>query len=198
MKQIEDNPKEKSRALAVIQDDEGFNWNGFLLEEDAVGYASMAEVETKSTYDRERSLAQRKYKKNIKINAEKRAEKERLRQGRYEEYLRSKESKKVDEGIIDVKAEMTAENLTKMVDQVMMAKALEVDSTSASESESSEKVSSSGSDSEPSKAKKAKSESDWRNCMKECKVCNTHEYLSRPQIQELTNKINILNREVIA
>ncbi|MFS8035167.1 putative transcription factor interactor and regulator CCHC(Zn) family [Helianthus anomalus] len=25
MKQIEDNPKEKSRALAVIQDDEGFN-----------------------------------------------------------------------------------------------------------------------------------------------------------------------------
>ncbi|XP_022030804.1 golgin subfamily A member 6-like protein 1 [Helianthus annuus] len=133
----------------------------------------------------------------IKIGAEKRAEKERLRQERYEEFLRSKESKKVDEGIIDVKVEMTAENLTKMADQVMMAKALEVDSTSASESESSEKVSSSGSDSEPCKAENAKSESDRRNCMKECKVCNIHEYLSRSQIQELTNKINILNREVI-
>ncbi|MFS7919141.1 hypothetical protein Hanom_Chr03g00209331 [Helianthus anomalus] len=152
MKQIEDIPKDKSRALAVIQDDEGFNWNNFLPEEDAE---------------------------------------------RYEEFLRSKESKKVDEGIIDVKAEMTAENLTKMADQIMMAKALEVDSTSACESESSEKVSSSGSDSEPGKAENAKSESDRRNCMKECKVCNTHEYLSQTQIKELTNKIKILNREVI-
>ncbi|MFS7953298.1 hypothetical protein Hanom_Chr07g00616871 [Helianthus anomalus] len=92
---------------------------------------------------------------------------------------------------------MTTENLTKMADQVMMEKALEVDSKSASDSGSSGKVSSSGSDSEPGKAGKAKSESDCRNCMKECKVCNTYEYLSRPHIQELTNKINILNKEVI-
>ncbi|MFS7964306.1 hypothetical protein Hanom_Chr08g00748681 [Helianthus anomalus] len=92
---------------------------------------------------------------------------------------------------------MTAENLTKMADKVMMAKALEVDSTCASESETSKKVSSSGSDSEPGKAENAKSESDCRNCMKGCKVCNTHEYLSRSQIQELINKINILNKEVI-
>ncbi|MFS7978191.1 hypothetical protein Hanom_Chr10g00912671 [Helianthus anomalus] len=92
---------------------------------------------------------------------------------------------------------MTTENLTKMANQVMMAKALEVDSTSASESDSSEKVSSSSSDSEPGKAENAKSESDCRNCLKECKVCNTHEYLSRSQIQELTNKINILNKELI-
>ncbi|KAJ0786261.1 putative transcription factor interactor and regulator CCHC(Zn) family [Helianthus annuus] len=62
MKQIEENPKEKSRALAVIQDDEGFDWSEFLLEEDATGYAFMAHIEPPapvSTYNRERALAQR-------------------------------------------------------------------------------------------------------------------------------------------
>ncbi|MFS7910313.1 hypothetical protein Hanom_Chr02g00104761 [Helianthus anomalus] len=45
MKQIENNPlKEKSRALAVIQDDEGFNWNDFLQDEDHIGSALVAEV----------------------------------------------------------------------------------------------------------------------------------------------------------
>ncbi|KAJ0622011.1 putative transcription factor interactor and regulator CCHC(Zn) family [Helianthus annuus] len=44
MKQIEDN-KEKSRALAVIHDDEGFDWSELLPEEDAVGYAFMAKSE---------------------------------------------------------------------------------------------------------------------------------------------------------
>ncbi|KAJ0808628.1 putative transcription factor interactor and regulator CCHC(Zn) family [Helianthus annuus] len=42
MKQLEDNSKEKSRALAVIHDDEGFDWSELLPEEDAVGYAFMA------------------------------------------------------------------------------------------------------------------------------------------------------------
>ncbi|MFS7893759.1 hypothetical protein Hanom_Chr00s001102g01673871 [Helianthus anomalus] len=92
---------------------------------------------------------------------------------------------------------MTAEKLTMMADQVMMAKALEVDSTSTSESDSSEKVSSSSSDSESGKAENAKSESVCRNCMRECKVCKTHGYLSRSKIQELRDKIGILNREVI-
>ncbi|MFS8019469.1 hypothetical protein Hanom_Chr15g01404141 [Helianthus anomalus] len=45
MKQIEETPKEKLRALAVIQDDEGFNWSAFLPEDDAVGYAFMAHVQ---------------------------------------------------------------------------------------------------------------------------------------------------------
>ncbi|MFS7997577.1 hypothetical protein Hanom_Chr12g01143371 [Helianthus anomalus] len=56
MKQIEDNPgKEKSRALAVIQDDEGFNRNDFLHDEDYIGSAFMAEVELVTlTKDRER------------------------------------------------------------------------------------------------------------------------------------------------
>ncbi|KAM0044393.1 putative transcription factor interactor and regulator CCHC(Zn) family [Helianthus debilis subsp. tardiflorus] len=69
MKQIEDNLKEKSRALAVIQDDEGFNWSEFIPEEDAVSYAFMAQVETpptatpNSTYNRERNLASIKKKR---------------------------------------------------------------------------------------------------------------------------------------
>ncbi|MFS8019328.1 hypothetical protein Hanom_Chr15g01402511 [Helianthus anomalus] len=54
MRQIEDNPvKEKSRALAVIQDDEGFNWNDFISDEDQIGSAFMAEV-TPLTFNRER------------------------------------------------------------------------------------------------------------------------------------------------
>ncbi|KAM0057616.1 putative transcription factor interactor and regulator CCHC(Zn) family [Helianthus debilis subsp. tardiflorus] len=58
MKQIDDNPgKEKSRALAVIQDNEGFNWNGSLPEEDFVGSAFMAQVEPEPVYHRERQLA---------------------------------------------------------------------------------------------------------------------------------------------
>ncbi|MFS8024917.1 hypothetical protein Hanom_Chr16g01468921 [Helianthus anomalus] len=44
MKQIEDPPKEKSRALAVIYDDEGLDWSELLLEEDAVGYAFMTMI----------------------------------------------------------------------------------------------------------------------------------------------------------
>ncbi|MFS8021597.1 hypothetical protein Hanom_Chr16g01429281 [Helianthus anomalus] len=45
MKWIKDNLKEKSRALAVIQDDDGFDWSEFLPEEDTVGYAFMAHIE---------------------------------------------------------------------------------------------------------------------------------------------------------
>ncbi|MFS8033786.1 hypothetical protein Hanom_Chr17g01573641 [Helianthus anomalus] len=39
MKQIKETPKEKSIALAVIQDDEGFDWSEFLPKDDAVGFA---------------------------------------------------------------------------------------------------------------------------------------------------------------
>ncbi|XP_035834106.1 uncharacterized protein LOC110882178 [Helianthus annuus] len=44
MKQLEDAPKEKSRALAVIHDDEGYDWSDVLPEKDAVGYAFMAKI----------------------------------------------------------------------------------------------------------------------------------------------------------
>ncbi|XP_021995518.1 WD repeat-containing protein 87-like [Helianthus annuus] len=38
-------PEEKSRALAVIHDDEGYDWSQDLPEEDAVGYAFVANVD---------------------------------------------------------------------------------------------------------------------------------------------------------
>ncbi|MFS8034016.1 hypothetical protein Hanom_Chr17g01576241 [Helianthus anomalus] len=247
MKQIEETPKEKSRALAVIQDDKGFDWRNFFPEEDAVGYAFMETTEPatpESTYNRERALAQRQKKKiydayqeakkarswdldhecyldpkgnicidpstidvetlmkaippveeQIKIDNAKRAEKERLKHESRERWLKSLEPKKVDEGIIDTSKEMTAENLTKMVDQVLMVKALEVDSKSDSSSESSGKVSSSGSENESGKAECAKTENVCRGCTKECKVCNTLHYFSNKRIQELIEKIKINDKE---
>ncbi|MFS7945315.1 hypothetical protein Hanom_Chr06g00522851 [Helianthus anomalus] len=211
MKQIEETPKEKSRALAAIQDDEGFDWSEFVPEEDAVSYAFMATTEPaalESTYNREKALAQRQKKKiydaykeakkakrwdldrecyldpkgnicidpstidvetlmkaippveeQIKIDAAKRAEKERLKHESRERWLKSLEPKKVDEGIIDTEKEITAENLKKMADQVLMAKALEVDSKSASSSESSGKVSGSGSENKSGKADCTQTES---------------------------------------
>ncbi|KAJ0867548.1 putative transcription factor interactor and regulator CCHC(Zn) family [Helianthus annuus] len=74
MRQIEDNPmKENSRALAVIQDDEGFNWNDFIPDEDQIGYAFMAEV-TPVTFNKEREIAHLKmnkiyqaYKEAVKV-----------------------------------------------------------------------------------------------------------------------------------
>ncbi|MFS7919015.1 hypothetical protein Hanom_Chr03g00207951 [Helianthus anomalus] len=241
MKQIEDNlGKEKSKALEVIQDNEGFNWNDFHPEEDYIGSAFMAQVEPGPVkFHSEREVAhfrmkriREAYKEAVKgkrwdsdrecyldpkgnvctdpktidfealvksipteeefmrRDAEKKAEKERL------EKVEKEKSEKLEEEIIDVNVEMITENLKKMADQVMMAKALEVDTKSASESESSSKVSSVGSNVEPCKAEKAKSDSDCKNCMKECKVCNTHEYVSKSQIQELTNKINILKKDM--
>ncbi|MFS7936380.1 hypothetical protein Hanom_Chr05g00414901 [Helianthus anomalus] len=64
------------------------------------------------------------------IDAAKKAEEEKLK------------SKKVDQRIVDTTKEITAENLTKMVDKVLMAKELDVDFKSTSESTN--KVSSSG------------------------------------------------------
>ncbi|MFS7961940.1 hypothetical protein Hanom_Chr08g00720841 [Helianthus anomalus] len=110
----------------------------------------------------------------IKIDVARRAEKERLKQESRERWLKSLDPKKVDDGIIDTAMEMTAENLKKMADQVLMAKALEVDSKSASSSESSRKISSSGSENESGKADCAQTEKVSKGCMKECKICNTH------------------------
>ncbi|MFS8019605.1 hypothetical protein Hanom_Chr15g01405701 [Helianthus anomalus] len=44
MKHIEENPKEKSRALAVIHDDESFDWSDLLPKEEAVGYSFMEKI----------------------------------------------------------------------------------------------------------------------------------------------------------
>ncbi|MFS7961547.1 hypothetical protein Hanom_Chr08g00716411 [Helianthus anomalus] len=61
MKQIEETPKEKSRALAVIQDDEGFDWSEFFPHEDAVGFTFMEtteQTEKETTYIRQKLMAQ--------------------------------------------------------------------------------------------------------------------------------------------
>ncbi|MFS7905571.1 hypothetical protein Hanom_Chr01g00049231 [Helianthus anomalus] len=177
-----------------------------------------------STYNRERSMAQRMKKRIydtykeakkarrwdpdrecyldskgnicIKIDDAKRAEKERLKEESRQRYLKSLEQKK-DEGIIDTTKEMTTENLKKMADQALMAKALEVDSKSASSSESSGKVSSSGSENESGKADSAKTESVCKGCTKECNVCNTHTYLANTRIQELIEKMVLIDKEVL-
>ncbi|MFS8018497.1 hypothetical protein Hanom_Chr15g01392721 [Helianthus anomalus] len=63
-------------------------------------------------------------------NEDEEREREQTRKAEEEEL----KSKKVDDGIINTTKEMTAENLTKMADKVLMAKELEVDSKSASKS----------------------------------------------------------------
>ncbi|MFS7929714.1 hypothetical protein Hanom_Chr04g00335781 [Helianthus anomalus] len=52
MKQIEETQKEKSRALVVIQDDEGFDWGDFFPDEDAVGFALMELQQSQRTTER--------------------------------------------------------------------------------------------------------------------------------------------------
>ncbi|MFS7946494.1 hypothetical protein Hanom_Chr06g00536931 [Helianthus anomalus] len=117
---------------------------------------------------------------NRKRDAAKKAEEEELK------------SKKIDEGIIDTRKEMTIENLTKMADKVLIAKELEVDSKSASESTS--KVSCSCSTNESGKTNGAKIESDCKNCMKDCKVCSTHAYLTLKTAQDLVEKVEMVEK----
>ncbi|KAF5818555.1 putative transcription factor interactor and regulator CCHC(Zn) family [Helianthus annuus] len=241
MKQIEETPKEKSRALAVIQDDEGFDWSEFLPEDDAVGFALMAQLPPKKAqieeeiYNYRKLLAQtmkskiyntwkeaKKAKRwdldrecyldpkgNIviepssvivetliesikqedeqrKINEAKKAEEDKLK------------SKKIDDGIIETTKEMNARNLKNMADKVLMTKALQVDSKSASSSESTNKVSSSGSNNGSGKTDGAKTDSDCKNCMKECKVCSTYAYLTNKKIQDLVEKVDMVERQVLS
>ncbi|MFS7937083.1 hypothetical protein Hanom_Chr05g00423351 [Helianthus anomalus] len=111
-------------------------------------------------------------KEQIKIDDANRVEKERLKEEGRQRYLRSLERKR-DEGVIDTTKEMTAENLKEMADQVLMAKALEVRLIVLNQ-----KVF----------AKVAQ---------KKCNVCNTHAYLANTRIQELIEKIGIIDREVL-
>ncbi|MFS7997377.1 hypothetical protein Hanom_Chr12g01141061 [Helianthus anomalus] len=122
-------------------------------------------------------------KKQREIDDAKKAEKKR------------EESKKIDDGIIDTTKELNAENLKNMADKVLMTKALKVDSKSTSSSEG--KVSSSDSKNGPGKKYTAKTESDCRNCIKECKVCNTYAYLTNKRIQELVEKADRVEKQVL-
>ncbi|MFS7996950.1 hypothetical protein Hanom_Chr12g01135981 [Helianthus anomalus] len=123
-------------------------------------------------------------KGNIIVEPSTLRQREWARQAEEEEKLKSK---KVDDGIIDTTKEMTAEKLMKMAEKVLATKEIEVDSKSAYESKC--KVSSSGSTDESGKTDKAKIESDCKNCMKNCKVCSTHAYLSAKKTKELAAKV---------
>ncbi|MFS7915094.1 hypothetical protein Hanom_Chr02g00161301 [Helianthus anomalus] len=105
-------------------------------------------------------------------------------------------SKKVDDGIINKTKELTAENLTKMADKVLMAKELEVDFKSLSESTN--KVSDSSSSVETGKIEKGKTESACKNCMKECKVCSTNAYLTVKKTEELAAKVKMVEDQIIS
>ncbi|XP_022026823.1 myosin-2 heavy chain, non muscle-like [Helianthus annuus] len=240
MKQIEETPKEKTRALAVIQDDESFDWSEFLPEDDAVGYAFMAKVEPyKDTRTEEQKYTYRKMIAQTMKDSNYRAWKEAKRANRWDPdrecYLDPKgniiaepstpvvetlieslkqedeqrerdaakkaeeeelKSRKFDDGIIDTTKEMTAENLTNMADKVLRAKELEVDSKTASESRS--KVSKSGSNNESGKTGKAKTESDCKNCMKDCKVCSTNAYLTVKNTEELVGKVRMVEEQILS
>ncbi|MFS8017923.1 hypothetical protein Hanom_Chr15g01386071 [Helianthus anomalus] len=91
---------------------------------------------------------------------------------------------------------MTAENLTKMTDKVLAAKVLMVDPKSASESTS--KVSSSDSTNESGKTDKAKTESECKNCMKDCKVCSTNACLTVKKTEELVARVKMVEDQILS
>ncbi|MFS7935628.1 hypothetical protein Hanom_Chr05g00405811 [Helianthus anomalus] len=104
-------------------------------------------------------------------------------------------SKKVDDGIIDTTKELTAENSTKMADKVLMVKELEVHFKSPSKSTN--KVSGNRSSVETGKTEKGKTESDCKNCMKDCKVCRTNAYLTVKKTGELAAKVKTIEDQII-
>ncbi|KAM0064239.1 putative transcription factor interactor and regulator CCHC(Zn) family [Helianthus debilis subsp. tardiflorus] len=60
MKQIEETLKEKSRALAVIQDDEGFDWSEFFPKDDVVGFAFIVQIQQQTKPTKELTYIHRK------------------------------------------------------------------------------------------------------------------------------------------
>ncbi|KAF5804170.1 putative transcription factor interactor and regulator CCHC(Zn) family [Helianthus annuus] len=246
LKQIEEKEKEKSRALAVIHDDEGYDWSEILPEEDAVGYAFAAGkiVPFKNTRTEEEKFVNRRVKAQTKVSRiytiykeakrakrwdpdrecyldpqgniaidpsslsvdaiiQQYAEEEEARQrewwGEGEKKVEEKEEKakseekKIDDGVIDTSQKLTAENLMKMADKVLAAKELEVDSSSGTESNA--KVSQISMN--IVSGKKDKSESDCKNCMKNCKDCSTIVYLNNKKVEDLTRRVREVENQIL-
>ncbi|KAJ0546174.1 putative transcription factor interactor and regulator CCHC(Zn) family [Helianthus annuus] len=246
LKQIEEKVKEKSRALAVIHDDEGYDWSEILPEEDAVGYAFAAGkiVSFKDTRTEEEKFVNRRMKAQTKVSRiytiykeakrakrwdpdrecyldpqgniaidpsslsvdaiiQQYAEEEEARQrewwGEGEKKVEEKEEKvksaekKIDDGVIDTSQELTAENLMKMADKVLAAKELEVDSSSGTESN----AKASQINMNVVSGKKDKSESDCKNCMKNCKDCSTIAYLNNKKVEDLTKRVREVENQIL-
>ncbi|KAJ0442508.1 hypothetical protein HanIR_Chr16g0810131 [Helianthus annuus] len=101
--------------------------------------------------------------------------------------------KKIDDEVIDTSQELTAENLMKMADKVLAAKELEVDSSSGTESNA--KVSQINMN--VVSGKKDKSESDCKNCMKNCKDCSTIAYLNNKKVEDLTKRVREVENQIL-
>ncbi|MFS8034662.1 hypothetical protein Hanom_Chr17g01583801 [Helianthus anomalus] len=43
----------------------------------------------------------------------------------------------------------------------------------------------------------AKTKSDYKNCMKECKVCSTHAYLTLKKTQDLVEKVEMVEKQIL-
>ncbi|KAF5786583.1 putative transcription factor interactor and regulator CCHC(Zn) family [Helianthus annuus] len=254
LKQQEEN-RDKSRALAVIYDDEGYDWSKEVLpKEDAVGYAFMAKNEPIPWKDNRTEEQKYRYRKMVAENKiirlsgvyleAKRANrwdpdrecyldkygniaiddktldieaiiKEYKEEDEYwqhkwwgtptskmiEEEKEEKEKKegeidevkKIDTGLIDVTQELTSENLGKMADKVLAAKAFEVDPNSVSESKDqvSPNVSANAS------GKKIDGNIDCKNCTKECNFCSTVTYLNNEKIKNLTAKVSSVEDQIL-
>ncbi|KAJ0916727.1 putative transcription factor interactor and regulator CCHC(Zn) family [Helianthus annuus] len=255
LKHAEDN-RDESRALAVIYDDEGYDWSKEVLpEEDAVGYAFMVKNEPISWKDNRTEEQKYRYRKMIAENKiirlsgiyseAKRARRwdpdrecyldtygnividdktldieaiikeykeedeywqnkwwgtptEKMKEEEKEEKEKKEKeeiekAKKIDTGIIDTTQELTAENLGKMADKVLAAKALEVDSNSVSESKGQVSPISSTNAS----GKKIEGNADCKNCNKECKFCNTVTYLNDEKVKNLTAKVRSVEDQIL-
>ncbi|MFS7931891.1 putative transcription factor interactor and regulator CCHC(Zn) family [Helianthus anomalus] len=70
-KLIENNPKEKSRVCAVIQDDEGFDWREFLPEDDIVDEQFKAKAKKEALNKHRAFIAEIKVKTREEILKEK-------------------------------------------------------------------------------------------------------------------------------
>ncbi|KAJ0840092.1 putative transcription factor interactor and regulator CCHC(Zn) family [Helianthus annuus] len=263
LKQAEEQ-REKSRALAVIYDDEGYDWSKEVLpEEDAVGYAFMAchdepipwkdtrteeekykyrmmTAETKiirlsgiylearranrwdpdreyyldrygnvaiddKTLDIEAIIAEYKEEDEYwqhkwwgtptskMIEEEKEKERKEKEEREKKENAETERSKMVNTELIDVTRKLTTENSEKMADQVLAAKALEVDSISVSESK--EKVSQSVSTSRS--GKKVDGNVDCKNCNKQCNFCSTVTYLNDEKLKNLKSKVKTFEDQIL-
>ncbi|KAJ0618429.1 putative transcription factor interactor and regulator CCHC(Zn) family [Helianthus annuus] len=263
LKQSEDN-RDKSRALAVIYDDEGYDWSKDVLpEEDAVGYAFMANDDEPIPWKDDRTEEQRYcYRKMIAENRilrisriyleARRAnrwdpdrecyldrygniaiddstldmeaiikeikeddeywqhkwwgtptskmieeEKEKERKEKEEKEMKEKEEiekvKQVDTGLIDTTQELTSENLGKMADKVLAAKALEVDPISVTESK--DQVSQNASTNVS--GNKVDGNVDCKNCTKQCNFCGTVTYLNSEKIKNLTTKVRNVEDQIL-
>ncbi|MFS7967582.1 hypothetical protein Hanom_Chr09g00787411 [Helianthus anomalus] len=185
--------KEKNRVLVITQEDEGFNWNKYIPNE---GVALVAELR----WNREEEIARKKLgniatdPKTIDFDALVKTipTVEEEYKDVIEAMMREEEAKnKYVEDIIDVKQEMTAENLKKMADRAMMAKQNEVETPTKS-TESLNQVRSMNKIVE--NGKETENEEQWRNCMEPCKACTEKDKALKSRNAEFT-KINDLLKE---